>query len=269
MSRRLIISADDFGFSRAYSLGALQAYKEGVATVLALMPNMDAASFAVDLWRRECPEAQLTQHTNFVQGRPVSDPKDVPSLVNERGFFYRSSQWRSDGHDDGKAKGDVYPTYDDLRTETIAQAERFRELTGAWPVHLEGHSMMTEPMLRAFRDVASELGIHCMGQEPLETNRMRACTECEPPGGMVKAMGILMRGSTPEDWEHDAFGILDCPYEIAVAHFHPGYVDQYVLDNTSLTLARCRDLETLCDPRVRAWIEHNDIELVDFSAVYK
>lgn len=269
MSKRLIISADDFGFSQAYSLGALRAYREGVASVLALMSNMEAAEFAVDLWRRECPEAQLTLHTNFVQGRPVSDPADVPSLVDGDGCFFRSNRWRSDGHDDGKARGQVYPTYEDLRRETRAQAERFRELTGAWPTHLEGHSMMTSPMLQAFRDVAAELGIHCMGQDPLETRRMRSCAECQPPGGMRAGMSILMRGTTPEDWEANAFGILECPHEIAVVHFHPGYIDQYVLDNTSLTLPRCRDLETLCDPRVRAWIERNGIELVDFSAVYK
>lgn len=270
MSRKLIVSADDFGFSPAYSLGAVRACTEGVATVLALMSNMDAAPFAVDLWRCACPEVQLAQHTNFVQGRPVSPPETIPSLVDENGMFYRSSQWRGDGHDGGKGKGDVYPSYEDLRRETRAQAERFRELTGSYPRHLEGHSMMTSPMRQAFLDVAGELGIHCMGQEPLENERMRSCAECDDPGrGKALTMDILTRGSTPEDWEKDAFGVLECPYEIAILHFHPGYIDQYVLDNTSLTLPRCKDLETICDPRVRAWIEGNDIELVDFSAAYK
>ena len=52
-------------------------------------------------------------------------------------------------------------------------------------------------------------------------------------------------------------------------HFHPGYLDAYLLDNTSLTTPRCRDLETLCDPRVREWLDVHEIELVDFSAVYR
>lgn len=270
MSKKLVVSADDFGFSEAYSEGALKAYREGVVTVLSLMVNMPAARYAVNLRDRFCPEAQMVQHTNFVHGKPVSNPDDIPSLVDENGCFYRSSRWRSDNPDDLKCRGNVYPTYDDLRRETLAQLHRFRELTGSFPVHFEGHSTMTAPMKQAFRDVGRQLGIHCRGQEPLETKSMVSCAESWPVrGGHAAYSAMLMRGSTPEDWESDAFGVLECPYEIAILHFHPGWIDQFVLDNTSLTLQRCRDLVTVCDSRVRRWIEQNGIELVDYSAVYR
>ena len=83
------------------------------------------------------------------------------------------------------------------------------------------------------------------------------------------AMDILNRGSTPEDFLQDRFGLLDSKYEINVLHFNPGYLDQYLLDNTSLTLPRCRDLQTLCDPRVRDWMQEHEIELTGFDAVYE
>lgn len=120
MSKKLIVVADDFGFSEAYNYGVIKAYKEGVVCTLSLMSNMAAAPHAVKLWQSECPEVPLVQHTNFVQYRPVSAPEKVPTLVNEEGMFYRSYLWKSENPNDAKCKGEVYPSYEDLYTETMA-----------------------------------------------------------------------------------------------------------------------------------------------------
>lgn len=91
MSKKLIVVADDFGFSEAYNYGVIKAYKEGVVCTLSLMSNMAAVPHAVKLWQSECPEVPLVQHTNFVQYRPVSAPEKVPTLVNEEGMFYTAA----------------------------------------------------------------------------------------------------------------------------------------------------------------------------------
>jgi predicted glycoside hydrolase/deacetylase ChbG (UPF0249 family) len=270
MKKKLIIVADDFGFSEAYNYGVIKAYKEGVVTTMSLMSNMAAAPHAVQLWRSECPEAPLVQHTNFVQYRPVSAPQTVPSLVDENGMFYRSYCWRSDRANDPKCKGDIYPTYEDLYTETLAQLERHKELVGHYPNHFEGHSAMTKPMRQAFADLGEKMHIHNMATSLQERPGIRAACELLMQGGnAASAMDVLNHGSRPENFEQDDFGILASPYEINVLHFHPGYLDQYLLDNTSLTLPRCRDLQTLCDPRVRTWLQEHEIELVNFDEVYR
>ena len=53
MSKKLIVVADDFGFSEAYNYGVIKAYKEGVVCTLSLMSNMAAVPHAVKLWQRE------------------------------------------------------------------------------------------------------------------------------------------------------------------------------------------------------------------------
>ena len=53
MSKQLVVSADDFGFSRAYSAGNIRVVTEGVATVLALMSNVEAATVMLRMLR--CP----------------------------------------------------------------------------------------------------------------------------------------------------------------------------------------------------------------------
>lgn len=267
MRKKLIVVADDFGFSEAYSLGALKAYREGIVTTLSLMSNMEAAPFAVALAKKEAPEACLVQHTNFVQGRPCSSPELVPSLVDENGFFHRSNQWKPESPWDTKSVGTVAVTKEDCKTETLAQMERFRRLTGSDPIHFEGHSVLTRAVAQAFNEVAAQTGIHCMTMTEAESETFYPAHELIR--NMKNGMEILSRGTRPEDFFEDSFGILKSTYELNVLHFHPGYLDAYLLDNTSLTLPRCRDLQTLCDPRVRAWLERNDIERVDFSAVYK
>lgn len=228
MKKKLIVVADDFGFSEAYNYGVIKAYKEGIVTALSLMSNMAAAPHAVQLWR--------------------SEQKDDP-----------------------KCKGDIYPTYEDFYTETMAQLERHKELTGRYPNHFEGHSAMTKPMDKAFADVGEKMGIHNMAMYDKPYPGIRQTFELllQGPAREKGAMEILNRGSLPEDFFEDRFCLLDSPHEINILHFHPGYLDQYLLDNTSLTLPRCRDLQTLCDPSVRRWLEEHEIELVDFNAVYE
>ena len=267
--KKLIVVADDFGFSEAYSLGAIKAWKEGIVTALSLMPNMAAAPFAVELAKREAPGACLVQHTNFVQGRPCSDPRDIPSMVDENGLFYRSSKWKSEDPGDKKCVGHVVVTKEDCKKETRSQLERFKELTGACPIHFEGHSVGTKAVNEAFAEVAAETGIHCSSAPEIETDTLFAAHELLFALKDRSMLDTMMSDPRAEHFLNDDYGLLTSPFEINILHFHPGYLDAYLLDNTSLTLPRCRDLEVLCDPRVREWLVSHDIELVDFSAVYK
>ena len=249
---KLIVAADDFGFSEAYSIGLIKACRDGIATVAGLMPNMPAAPFAVELQKRELPDLCLVQHTNFVQGAPCSRPEDIPSLVDENGMFFPSAEFKS---------GRRTMLYEDCKRETIAQMERFRALTGTYPIHVEGHSVMSEVCFTAIADAAKEFGIHHM-----------ELTKEEQPGFLhalekLDYMEIINRGALPEDFLEDRFNLLNSNDEIRVLHFHPGYIDQYLLDNTTLTLPRCRDLAALCDQRVIDWIKEKGIELIDYMAL--
>lgn len=268
MSRKLIVSADDYGLSSGYDLGAVRAFREGVATVLALIVNTSESPRAVELRNEQCPEAPLSLHLNLCMGRPVSKPEEIPSLVDERGMLCRSPMWSAEASGDAKCQGKLNPSYDDILAETRAQIDRFVELTGESPNRIESHSVVTQNVMRALAQVGEELGIHTEAIKGGGTASMRSCGECMPRGGNEERRKLIARGCTPEDWECDAFGIQSCPYEIAILHFHPGYVDQGVVDRSTLVLARCRDLETLTDARVRSWIDRNGISLVDYSEIY-
>ena len=71
MKKKLIVVADDFGFSEAYNYGVLKGYRDGIVTTLSLMSNMAAAPPAVALRNREC----------IVSGEGVPIAMELPRTV--------------------------------------------------------------------------------------------------------------------------------------------------------------------------------------------
>lgn len=88
--KRLIVNADDFGWSEAVTGGILQAHREGVLTSTTLMTNLPGAEAALDRARREAPRLAIGIHLNLVEGRPLAPLADVAPLLGSDGCFTRS-----------------------------------------------------------------------------------------------------------------------------------------------------------------------------------
>ena len=53
--------------------------------------------------------------------------------------------------------------------------------------------------------------------------------------------------------------------ETYVLVFHPGYLDAFILGNSSLTANRTKEVDALIDPALRAWLEAQpDLRLIDY-----
>ena len=56
--------------------------------------------------------------------------------------------------------------------------------------------------------------------------------------------------------------------ETGVMVFHPGYLDAYILEHSSLTQNRTKEVDALIDPGLRAWLEaQEDLELIDYRDI--
>ncbi|WP_047043243.1 carbohydrate deacetylase [Vibrio mexicanus] len=83
---KLILNADDFGLTEAVNLGIVECFKAGVVKATTLMMNQPGTQHAIELYKQGLiPEVGL--HFTVTAGKPLSDPKDVPSLVDEDGHF--------------------------------------------------------------------------------------------------------------------------------------------------------------------------------------
>ena len=83
--KRLIVNADDFGFTKGVNTGIMRAYETGIVTSTTIMANGEAFEDAVDLARAN-PGLGVGCHLVVVGGRPTA----------QRSRFAR--WWTTTGH---------------------------------------------------------------------------------------------------------------------------------------------------------------------------
>ena len=76
--------ADDYGLSVSGNRRIETCLEKGILNKVSVIPNGEIADFKNRLTQRK---ACLSLHINLVEGRPVSNPEDVPLLVTENGEF--------------------------------------------------------------------------------------------------------------------------------------------------------------------------------------
>ena len=86
MSRRVILSADDFGLSEAVNEGVERAHREGILSTASLMVAGPAAADAIRRARR-LPDLRIGLHLVVVEGAAVLPAAEIPLLVDGAGGF--------------------------------------------------------------------------------------------------------------------------------------------------------------------------------------
>ena len=260
--RKLVVIADDLGYCEGYNLGMAKAFDAGFITTTAIFVNTEFAQHGVNLAKDR--GMFMTLHMNMIIGKCCADPREIPSIVKPDGSFYLSREYAPDARNPKPSTGTRIADKDDFKREAIAQMERFKVLTGEYPIHMEVHSIMSENIYDGLTELSEEFGIHVSRYNALPQKGFLAVNDLaftNPEYGP-----ILESGSRLEYWLDDKYGILDAEGDIILTHFHPGYLEAYIMETSSLTTPRCLDQQTLQDPRLKLWAKDNDIELVPFSA---
>lgn len=139
--RRLIVNADDFGFTRDVNAGIVEAHTYGILTATTLMANGDAFDDAVAL-ARAVPSLDVGVHLVMVQGMSVLDPaRELPGTVSD----LVKTLWRGE-----------LSVYEEAR----AQVSKI-VAAGIRPSHIDTHkhTHLLPPVLKAVARVAREFEI--------------------------------------------------------------------------------------------------------------
>ena len=89
--KKLIVNADDFGLTEGVNRAIIEGHLHGIVTSAALMVNMWAFEQAVEL-AKQYPPLGVGIHLTLAVGIPVLEPEQVPSLVNDIGYFWKRSE---------------------------------------------------------------------------------------------------------------------------------------------------------------------------------
>lgn len=246
---KLIMRGDDLGFSEGVNYGIEKAVKDGMITSVGMMPNMTSAKHGYELVKDY--DIALGQHTNICVGKPLSDPRLIPSLVDDNGNFCSSREIR--------ARKEDSIVVEEAEIEIEAQLQRFIEITGKQPDYFEGHAVFSKNFFIALKNVADKHGLFF--ENPILDK------EWEKENGIVGLgfaklddKGLYDPRAYMEEHLQDIKG-----HDCCVAIFHPGYLDQYILTHSSFTLIRAMECDFLCSDWLKNWIQTNNIELVDFK----
>lgn len=86
MKQKLIINADDFGISPGVNAAIVKAYHEGVLNSTSIMMNLEFTREALALVP-SVAGLNIGLHLNLTNEVALSDPKDIPMLVDGNGRF--------------------------------------------------------------------------------------------------------------------------------------------------------------------------------------
>src|SRR3954470_21146179 len=150
---RLVVNADGFGATPAISRGILRAHRDGIVTSTSVLGNCPDPA-AVKKMLDEVPELGVGVHLTLTEGRPVSNPTAIHSLVGTDGQLARNA-------------GDLVLSWaqgilreDDIERELDAQVTRLRDV-GLRLDHLDtrSHVGFLPAIGRAVEAVARRHGI--------------------------------------------------------------------------------------------------------------
>jgi chitin disaccharide deacetylase len=297
---RLIINADDFGFTPGITDGILQAFQEGVLTSTSAMINIPGAPERIARARIQEPRLPVGLHLNITSGKPVLPPERVPTLVDQEGHFYPMMQL---------IERLPYISLPELDAEIRAKAALLKESSGPFD-HIDYHQMVLslyQPFYPLVINLARDYGVPVrqpafsrfariklpkpagasqaaikmllgtLLRRPLLMIRLMPAVS--PAGSNLLPVSLKAAGVSTTDWFIASF--FDCPYLenfLAILEqlpegtselmCHVGRVDDDLLSGGDTYIyQRARELEILPDPRVCETIQRIGIELVDFSAV--
>jgi predicted glycoside hydrolase/deacetylase ChbG (UPF0249 family) len=255
--KRLVINADDFGFTPDVNAGIAHAHRQGVLTATTLMANGDAFDDAVRL-ARETPTLDIGCHLVLIQGGSLVTGRPLPETARE--LVVALSRRQID-------------VYEELR----AQVKKILS-TGLRPTHLDSHKH-THALPSVFRVVvriAHEFGIPYV-RLPLDSTwpfarvplRLARRRYCQWTRGYNVSMtdhftGFRLTGSLTEK----TFAAAICSLGEGITEFmcHPGFVGPALLQaRTRLKESRLRELEALTSPRIRQLIAAQSVQLQNFA----
>ncbi len=271
MARRLIVNADDFGFTCDVNAGIIEACERGILRAATLMANGAAFDHAVELARRT-PQLDIGCHLTLISGHSVADPSHwLPGSVGEL-LRRLVTGW----------------SVAEIEAELAAQVEKI-QAAGLQPTHLDAHkhTHLVPRILEAVLRVAQRYQIPWI-RKPFDAP-LTASSAAVPwkrkavsrlLGGLDRSFQRRLAAVGCRSTDHFAgFQITGLyrteelasliralPEGLTELMTHPGHcTDELRSAQTRLRESRSIELEALTSDVVRRAVEQSGVEITSYA----
>lgn len=255
--RRLLVNADDFGFTTDVNAGILEAHRNGILTATTLMANGEAFDDAVAL-AKQTPSLDVGVHFVLVGGRSLLSGAPLPQSVPELVLAVAAGRMA-------------------LFDELSAQASRIIE-AGIQPTHADTHkhTHLLSPVCRALCAVAEEFRIPFLRRPADLDLPYRAPVKVRMVNRLVRRRARRLPIGPARTTDHFAgftltgrYGIPDLealfaalPEGSTELMTHPGFLrEELRRAPTRLKESREAELRALTAPATRAALDRHGIVL--------
>jgi chitin disaccharide deacetylase len=243
---RLIVNADDFGYTRAVTYGILDAFKKGIVTSTTMMCNSPQIDMAVDIAKQN-PELGVGIHLVLTCGKPICD--NVHSLIDDNGNFHNQRDIFS------------YAKEEDIERELTDQIEKFYS-TGLTPTHLDSHHNVHG------NELVLPIAIRLAGKYGLPLRRANNETIVDDLYGSVLRTNLMLRefygdGVSFETLEKQLAKVAEQEQTVEI-NCHPGYIDESLTLQSSYVQNRIQELSILTSTRIKEAVNKLNIKLMSY-----
>ena len=251
---KLLINADDFGFSKGVNYAIFECFKQGTISSTSMMVNMPAFDHAIELMKQNPGLFHVGLHLG--PSVDYSILKGLKTLTDDNGHFYHIEEII--------ANADI----EEVRQEYQAQMDKFLA-TGFKPTHIDWHWCHTPVQIQVAMELAKKYNIPLRAHSKEIEERFSNYgvkfvsnhyndfynhNQKEPittPENLIKILKARLEEGCPE----------------MSMMVHPAFVDQHLMTLSSYNVIRTIELQTLLDPSVIEFIQANNIEMISYDQV--
>lgn len=284
--KKLIITADDYGMSKAVNDAIEAGMAAGIITTTNVMTNMPLYEEAKNL-KSKFPNVSVGLHwTLSGAGKPVTPVAHVPTLVNGKGDFFPYAEFRK-RYRYGKIKND------EILLELRNQFERYYSLVGMpdyWNTHQNTH--VDFKIYQLFVTFAAELKIPAMRShqriyvpasnlndklpliwrliEPFKSKLIDRWQHQAHKKGMVSPDGLIVT-ICPKDMNKIGYVFKNVKWgkhEVGEFVIHPATSNDSPFFG-KIVKQRILEFKLFSDEETRKEIEASGIELVNYSVLQR
>lgn len=261
MLTKLVVNADDFGYSNGVNYGIIDAFNNGVLTSTTLMANMPGFEHAVNLAKANSGLG-IGVHLNLTIGYPIIRKKST--ITDIKGSFLQRAILKQ--KIDTINLNDVYDEWEAQIKQLISKEINLTHLD----THHYVHSL--KPLCMVIEDLANLYHLPIRNSHDVKENLTnKSIAPTEALWSLFNYSEMKKMNRTYDDIKDKLLKVIEedaIQYSVnnkVEANCHPGYMDTNLFFGSSFNLARMREVELLCDVNLKKILLQNNYQLCRYD----